>query len=387
VQDVYDVLVSTGLKRIELSAHELAARAGVRNEMAVQSSLYLLERAGHLERRNRGIVMLDSKPAAKLRVDISDVTRRAQLERHKLREMIEFCYTENCYRAHILDYFGDRHHSPQCGTCGNCAQRQSKMMAPDLSKPSLGFDRGSQLRGSSLDFVARALNEDETLRVRKILACATRMKGRFGKNILAGTLRGSAAKNIMQAHLNELSTYGLLREMRQDDVMLYVEALVAARCLEISRGEYPTVSVTELGGRVMREQERVELALPPVDELAPEQEEFEPPKTIFRTYTLYCQGLSLQEIAKQRNLVSNTVEGHLIDCIRAGLDVDISKFVSMNDCALIEKAIDQHGTDKLRSLRDSLPENMTYNMIRFVVADWQRRKRSESEIEGSNQPA
>jgi len=261
------------------------------------------------------------------------------------------------------------------------------MMAPDLSKPSFGFDRGPQLRDSPRDFVARALNEDETLRVRKILACATRMKGRFGKNILAGTLRGSAAKNIMQAHLNELSTYGLLREMRQDDVMLYIEALVAVRCLEISRGEYPTVSVTELGGRVMREQEQVELALPPVDELATEQEEFEPPKTIFRTYTLYCQGLSLQEIAKQRNLVSNTVEGHLIDCIRAGLDVDISKFVSMNDCALIEKAIDQHGTNKLRSLRDSLPENMTYNMIRFVVTDWQRRKRIESEIEESNPPA
>src|SRR5712691_1631780 len=50
IQNVYNVLVATGLKRIELSASELAKRAGARNEMAVQSSLYLLERAGHIQR-------------------------------------------------------------------------------------------------------------------------------------------------------------------------------------------------------------------------------------------------------------------------------------------------------------------------------------------------
>ena len=44
---------------------------------------------------------------------------------------------------------------------------------------------------------ARALTADENLRVRKILACASRMKGRFGKTVLAGTLRGSAAKNVI----------------------------------------------------------------------------------------------------------------------------------------------------------------------------------------------
>ena len=49
IQDVYDALVATGLKRIELSTSEIAKRAVVSNEMAVQSSLYILERAGHLE--------------------------------------------------------------------------------------------------------------------------------------------------------------------------------------------------------------------------------------------------------------------------------------------------------------------------------------------------
>ncbi|MDQ6651690.1 MAG: RecQ family ATP-dependent DNA helicase, partial [Acidobacteriota bacterium] len=174
IRDVYNALVATGLKRIELSASEIAMRAGARNEMAVQSSLYLLERAGHIQRvanwgssggrggagnppwnantrtantatanhgtagvlpalaptesrmvkalnRSRAIMMLDSIPVTKLRVNQADVERRAALERRKLREIIEFCYTEYCYRAHILDYFGDRHHSRQCGKCGNCS--------------------------------------------------------------------------------------------------------------------------------------------------------------------------------------------------------------------------------------------------------------------------
>ncbi|MCA1573792.1 MAG: ATP-dependent DNA helicase [Acidobacteria bacterium] len=143
VQSVYDALSSTSLKRIELSAAEIGKRAGAANEMAVQSSLYLLERAGHIERvapstvsapaapaggvpasataarRARHILMLDNAPS-RLRVNPADVTRRAALERRKLREMIDFCYTERCYRAHILDYFGDRNHARQCGTCGNC---------------------------------------------------------------------------------------------------------------------------------------------------------------------------------------------------------------------------------------------------------------------------
>jgi len=418
VQDVYNALVATGLKRIELSASEIAKRTGARNEMAVQSSLYLLERAGHIQRvansgnsggrgsagnppwnanpgtagvspalaatdstasnqprRTRGIVMLDSVPATKLRVTPNDVERRAALERRKLREIIEFCYTEYCYRAHILDYFGDRHHPRQCGTCGNCsshtAARTPLTSADMLSDTGARGPNEKDGRAISGLAVPRALTDDELLHVRKILACASRMKGRFGKNMLAGTLRGSAAKNVMQAHLNELSTYGLLKDKRQDDILLYIDALCAARCLRVSPGEYPTVSITEVGERVMREQERIELVLTEGRQFKDEEEPL--PRTALQTYTLFRNGHSVKEIATKRNLVTKTVESHLIECISAGLTVDISKFVSDADRTQIEKAIAEHGTDKLKPIRDSLPENITYNMIRFVVAQHLRQ--------------
>src|SRR5215216_2823987 len=52
IAKVYEALVSTNQRRIELSTRELAARAGLRNEMAVQSALITLEKAGHVERGN-----------------------------------------------------------------------------------------------------------------------------------------------------------------------------------------------------------------------------------------------------------------------------------------------------------------------------------------------
>src|SRR6185312_8782372 len=132
-----------------------------------------------------------------------------------------------CYRAHILNYFGDRNHERQCGTCGNCQPKTSVPVVYEAEPARVASDSSP-----------RALNDDELLRVRKILACAKRMNGRFGKRMLVSTLRGSAAKQVLTARLNELSTYGLLKEMAQEEVQSYIEALVAARCLKVSGGAY-----------------------------------------------------------------------------------------------------------------------------------------------------
>ena len=262
IKKVYGGLVGTGLKRIELSTAQIGKLAGEKNELAVQSALYLLERAGHISREapitrgpraSRTIVMLDTTPTTELRVDTRQVQGRAELERRKLRELINLCYTEYCYRAHILNYFGDRNHDRRCGTCGNCRPKSSSPQAVDVDDTPTRLTFNSE---------PRSLNDDELLRVRKILTCAKRMNGRFGKKMLIATLRGSAAKQVMKAQLNELSTYGLLRDMLNDEIQLYIDALVSARCLVVKPGAYPTVSTTELGDRVMREQERIALALP-----------------------------------------------------------------------------------------------------------------------------
>lgn len=373
VKEVYDVLVKTGLRRIELNAREIGKQMLERNEMAINSSLYLLERAGHIERtvsgqtrdegsrKSRTIVMLDEPAATTLRVNFADVQRRGDLEGRKLREMIEFCYTERCFRAYILDYFGDRYHARKCGQCGNCGPIPSIRSTQDAS---------SELSAATV----RDLTEDERLRVRKILACARRMKGRFGKQLLASTLRGSASRNVLKSGLNELSTYGLLKDMSQEEIMQFIDALVAAACLKVTAGQYPTVSITELGNRVMLEQETVQLKLPiGIDSQNDEVElSVKPSQTMLDTYSLYQAGLNLQQIAKRRGLTVNTIEEHLHKCLLASMDIDVARFVSLHDRVLIEGAIEQHGMKSLKSLKEALPQTITYAMLRFVIADLNR---------------
>ncbi|HEX8491963.1 MAG TPA: RecQ family ATP-dependent DNA helicase [Pyrinomonadaceae bacterium] len=524
---VYEALVATNQKRIELSVSEIATRAGIRNEMAVQSALIILEKAGHIERgasgenralvrlkvkphearestgardtrarqvlfgllggydlseraetevdvsefaetmgldvgavkrtlstlnasniisytparRTRGLLLLDERPVTQLRIRPHEIARRAALEQRKLREIISFCYTDRCYRAFILDYFGDRKHPANCGACGNCTAqarggggtgeqavplaastaldgfvKDNAPFALDLERELNEQSRLRQARekaeaagarrtteelndaawhvdADDLEFSnvkqaqvisitqARPLTEEERLLVRKILACAARMNGRFGKNMLAATLRGSRARNVTQAGLDGLSTYGILSDMTQDELLLYIDALVAAGCLAVTGGAYPMVSLTAFGGDVMRETKTVELALPSTavsDPLAslksagPTVPKAKQISTVDETYALYCEGLTVEEISQQRGLTEITVEKHLADCILQGRPFDLSRHVSERDRALIESAIDQLGTQLLKPLRDALPSHINYRMIRFVVAERQR---------------
>ena len=213
------------------------------------------------------------------------------------------------------------------------------------------------------------------------------MGGRFGKGMLASTLRGARAKNVLQAGLDQLSTYGILSDMTQDEILLYVDALVAAGCLKVTSGAYPTVAITGHGNDVMRERVTVELAITetslsalahsaPVSQTrgSATASSGKRTDTTEETYALYTEGLSIEEICQRRGLTEMTIEKHLADCIMDGRPFDLSQHVSEADRAQIEIAIDQLGTQKLRPLRDALPSRINYRMIRFVVADVERRE-------------
>ena len=274
---------------------------------------------------------------------------RAALERRKLREMISFCYHEACFRAYLLDYFGDVH-SQNCAGCSNCVEppRRAVKAAPETDAP-------------------RQLAQGETTLIRKILACAARLEGRFGKNMLAAVLRGARKKDLLQANLDQLSTYGILAGTTQDDLLTYIDALQRAGCLRVTGGQYPTIALTPFGGQVMREQARVELVLT-ADALDTPSDKPERTPTLDETYRLYEQGLDIDGIAQARSLSSQTIESHLAACVKLGRPFDLSRFVNEEDRALIAQAAAEHGAQFLKPLRDALPDHITYGMIRLVVA-------------------
>jgi ATP-dependent DNA helicase RecQ len=393
IEEVYACLLGMGLETIHLSASALAPRVGIKNEIAINSALIYLEKADHIARqqgRDSGIRMIDRAPVAELRVDWNDIAVREAAERRKLREMVNFAYHENCLRRFILRYFGDRKEAANC-RCSNCqpklkwgeaapVQQGSKQEPGRKPAPETVNVAASPPQSIDVGDVGgpRALSDDEHLAARKILSCVARMEGKFGKGMVASVLRGSKAKNVVANELDQLSTYGLLGEYSQDDLTRFINALIVAGCVRQTGGAYPTVTLTTLGGAVMRDQTRVELDLEAVEADTSDEEITLPPnysETREQTYALHKQGLGVAEIAERRSLKPLTIEEHLAALIEEGREINLSDLVDDDDRALIEVAAAKCGLERLRPIRDELPDRIGYGPIRFVVADIKRRQK------------
>ncbi|NET53143.1 MAG: DNA helicase RecQ, partial [Merismopedia sp. SIO2A8] len=86
----------------------------------------------------------------------------------------------------------------------------------------------------------------------------------------------------------------------------------------------------------------------------------------------YQQGLSVIEIAQQRGLTSGTIVTHLGELIEMKQPVDLNRLVSLERQKPIFKAIQSIGADSLRSLREHLGEDFSYEEIRLVRSWWRR---------------
>jgi ATP-dependent DNA helicase RecQ len=298
-------------ERTELDLNSIGSQLGL-TDAQLRRGLGGLSTRGLISHRNaylgRGIKLLDETPAHELRIDAKELAARAAAEQWKLRKMIDFAYNKSCLRRFILNYFGDRKRIEHCGTCSQCApdgafesdsRRTKKQLAasgtltiagaggsarsPKLPEASeldhFIIDQaltGSELRAdlkrrAELKRVlspvtvepelsgARSLNDAETIVVKKVLSCVARMNGRFGKGTIASVLRGSSSKQVIEHHLDKISTYGLLREMTQEEITNYVKALIEAGCIVVGRGAYPTVSLTDYGREVMTGRAEVRL--------------------------------------------------------------------------------------------------------------------------------
>ena len=85
------------------------------------------------------------------------------------------------------------------------------------------------------------------------------------------------------------------------------------------------------------------------------------------SFNLFKEGKSVAEIAKERNLTVNTIEGHLAWFVGNG-EIDINQLVSSQKQILIKEAAKIHGSMSLKTLIDNLPADVSYGEIRMVMA-------------------
>ena len=106
-----------------------------------------------------------------------------------------------------------------------------------------------------------------------------------------------------------------------------------------------------------------------VQDLAPTKKVKAPKQdTKLVSYEMFSNGMSIEDIVNERGLTRITIEGHLIDCLEKGMDLNLEKYVHTEYKDEILKAIEEIGTEKLKPIKEALPEDVSYFDIKYYVA-------------------
>ncbi|MDR2855214.1 MAG: helix-turn-helix domain-containing protein [Methanomicrobiales archaeon] len=89
--------------------------------------------------------------------------------------------------------------------------------------------------------------------------------------------------------------------------------------------------------------------------------------TKVKTFLLYQQGKSIEEIAKERSLAVSTIEGHLVPYLENG-DISLENLVAPEKSEIIKRVLQQNVGATLTEIKANLEDDYSYGEIRFVRA-------------------
>ncbi|WP_312914319.1 DNA helicase RecQ [Stenotrophomonas sp.] len=144
---------------------------------------------------------------------------RKQLERSKLDHLLGYCESMQCRRQVLLAGFGETYPQP-CGNCDNC-----------LTPPAAW---------------------DATVPAQKALSCVYRSGQRFGVGHLIDILRGSDSERMRQLGHDQLSTYGIGKDLDARNWRGVFRQLVAASLLEVDPEAHGGLKLTDASRDVLK---------------------------------------------------------------------------------------------------------------------------------------
>lgn len=200
------------------------------NGAVVSAAIRILERHGMLRRDDERLAATRPEPpshpgapALYPTLDVESLQRRADVERSKLKTMVEYAYHSRCRRQFVLEYFGDEDwadRSRKCGACDTCD----------------AIAHGRQT----------GLSQSEQNAIRSLLLLVGSLNGRLGRTRVTSIALGTEE----DSKFDEAPERGSLRGWRKEQVMDLLRSLEGAGLIEASRGEYPTISTTRRGDQV-----------------------------------------------------------------------------------------------------------------------------------------
>ncbi len=156
------------------------------------------------------------------RMNAEDIELVRQRDARRLQVMEGYCKTTLCLRNYILEYFGERASAP-CDNCGNCHQEYYE--------------------------------QDMTSDAKWVVNCIAEMRGRYGLNIVLGTLLGANRARLKEIGASAYKSYGILKQRSETDLRLLVDQMLAEGYI-VQTGEYSVLQMGDIS-RLKEESTRV----------------------------------------------------------------------------------------------------------------------------------
>jgi ATP-dependent DNA helicase RecQ len=345
--------------QIWMTADDFSRRTDM-HPVKIKVGLAELERVGALEHLGDDSIRMllrkgkwDSAAIEKAAVRSREHTRHRT---NQLDHMVNYAETNACRRKIILEYFGDSASPDAPICCDNCLSQKNM---PEAGGDVAQMSHAERAALVILDAVRRLGNR------------------RVGREKLAQVLKGSKAQDILKFHYDKHVYYAKLAVLKQNQIEEMISQLVSLGYFKIIGGEYPVLSLTPKGKAAIKQKAAIELKMPggiSAHSIEKKKAEMQAGGTISYTAQLLAEGLTPEKVARQRGLTLITIYGHcakLIEASKIGVDKVVPKDVQEK----IEKAIQKvSNTQYLFPIKTLLPEEITYEMIRCVVADHDSRR-------------
>ena len=359
----------------------------------------------------------------KFLIEQNDVSpERKANEYKKLQGMVDYCHTHACLRKYILDYFGELEVKNTCQNCGNCNDERS---VTDITIEAqkifscikrMGEQYGialiaNVLRGSNIkkihqlnfntlstygimkNYTINELTDIISVLVAEDFLCVKGDKypvirlQEKAYSVLKGTqkvLQKIEAKIEVKDENGDLGLFDLLRKLRKEfsisekvpPYIIFSDNTLHKMCSLYPLDEKSMLAVPGVGESKFRKYGKsfIEVikkymqdnGIAPAHPVKANLEDQKTPSYVV-TYEMYTNGKTTSEISKERSLSIVTVQDHLVRSAQEGYPIDWDKFIPKEHEKLILSIIEKLGPDKLRPIKEALPEEIEYMAIKAVL--------------------
>ncbi|EFV77292.1 DNA helicase RecQ [Cytobacillus pseudoceanisediminis] len=352
--------------------------------------------------------------------------QKMEQEYSKLKDMVNYCHTEKCLQSYIIEYFDENADPIRCGKCSSCLDERTSM---DITQEALMIFSCIKRMGErfGITLTAQVLKGSNNKRIREMnfnkLSTFGLLKNRKEKEIadminylLAEdylaltdgkypTVRLSASavpvlkgqKRLfmkisepvpVQETDENIELFEMLRKLRkkiadEENVPPFV-VFADASLKEMSR--YFPVSKDMMlnikGVGQMKYEKYGEDFIQAIREFAEEhnispnpaaeapsktEEPIDDRPSYLISFDYYKDGDSIREIAKKRNFSPITIQEHIFRSVREGNVIDWSEIFNETEEKLVLQAAEKAGRDKLKPIKEELPEEIDYFKIKAVL--------------------